>query len=85
VLSRFIAGVAVSTAGGILALIVIGIVKGFYAGMVFFLYFLILSTYLTVLATLATLQYPQFTFQSVSTIPLKNLCFVCISPSIFVG
>jgi hypothetical protein len=84
VLSRFIAGVAVSTAGGIMALIVIGIVKGFYAGIVFFLYFFILSTYLTVLATLATLQYPQFTFQSVSTIPLKNLCFVCISPSISV-
>lgn len=66
VISRLIAGVAVCLAGGFLAFIVIGIIKGFYLALVFFLYFFFLSTYLTILATLAIYQLPGFMFQSVS-------------------
>ena len=66
VLSRLIAGVAVTLSGGFLAFVVIGIVKNFYLGFIFFAYFFLLSTYLTLLATLAIYQLPGFMFQSVS-------------------
>lgn len=65
VLTRFVAGVSVWFAGGILSLIIIGTVKGFYAGFIFFVYLVFLSTYLTLLATLAIYQLPGFMFQSV--------------------
>lgn len=66
VLTRFTAGVAVALVGGILAMIGIGIVKGFAAGAVFFFYFFMLSTYLMTLAALSIYQLPGFHFQSVS-------------------
>lgn len=70
VLTRFIAGIAIALAGGLLSFIIIGIVKGFYAGIVFFLYFFILGMYLMLLATLAIYQYPGYMFQSVSNTPV---------------
>jgi hypothetical protein len=73
VLSRFIGGIALTLAGGLLALIIIGFVKGLYAGLVFFLYFILLSTYLTVLAALSIYQFPGFIFQSVSAISRLSL------------
>lgn len=73
VLTRFIAGVAVCVASGIVALIIIGVSKGFYAGLIFILYYFILSTYLSVLAALAIYQFPGFMFQSVSTIPQESV------------
>lgn len=65
VLTRFIAGFAICFLTGIVALIIIGITTGFYAGFVFFAYYLLLNTYLTLLATLAAYQFPGFVFQSV--------------------
>jgi hypothetical protein len=78
VLTRFIAGTAVCLASGILAFIVISAVKGFYAGLIFFLYFFILSAYLSTLAALAIYQLPGFMFQSVSAIP-PSICFIFVS------
>ena len=66
VLTRFIAGIALCLASGLLALIIIGFIKGFYAGVIFFLYLFLLSTYLTVLAALSIYQFPGFIFESVS-------------------
>jgi hypothetical protein len=69
VLSRFIAGLAVCLSGGVLALIIIGLIKGFFAGLIFMIYFLLLNTYFTLLATLSIYQFPGFMFQSVSKSP----------------
>lgn len=66
ILVRFIAGLAVVLVGGILAMVGIGVVKGFSAGVVFLFYFFMLSTYLMALAALSIYQLPGFHFQSVS-------------------
>lgn len=65
VMTRFIAGVAVTLVGGLIALIAIGCTKGFAAGVLFFLYFFFLATYLMLLSVLAIYQLPGFQFQSV--------------------
>lgn len=64
VLTRFVTGIAVSLGVGTIALIIIGIVKSFYGGFIFFLYLALLSTYFILLATLAIYQLPGFKFQS---------------------
>ncbi|TKA72816.1 hypothetical protein B0A49_05480 [Cryomyces minteri] len=80
VLTRFIAGVAVCLGIGTGALIIIGIIKGFYAGFIFFYYFGVLSTYLTMLATLAIYQLPGFMFQSGRMTVVACLPLLLISP-----
>jgi hypothetical protein len=75
VLTRFIAGLAVTLIAGILAMIGIGISKGFAAGIVFFFYFFMLSTYLMTLAALSIYQLPGFHFQSVSKSPSPSRAF----------
>ncbi|KAF7587108.1 hypothetical protein BBP40_007714 [Aspergillus hancockii] len=67
VLTRFIAGLAVAFVGGIFAMIGIGVVSGFDHGVVFFLYFLMLSTFLMTLSALSVYQLPGFQFQSWNT------------------
>jgi hypothetical protein len=67
VLTRFIAGLAICIAGGLLGFLIIGAIKGFYSGLIFFVYLLFLTTYLSLLATLSIYQMPGFQFQSVST------------------
>ncbi|CZR58560.1 related to glycosyl transferase [Phialocephala subalpina] len=87
VLTRFIAGIAIALAGGLLSFIIIGIVKGFYASIVFFLYFFILSMYLTLLATLAIYQYPGYMFQSGRVVIMTRIPILFISPilTLFIG
>lgn len=80
VLTRFTAGIALSTGLGFSAFIIIGIVKGFYAGFIFFFYFATLATYLTILATLSVYQFPGFTFQSGRTVIVSCLPILLISP-----
>lgn len=65
VMTRFIAGLAVTLVGGLIAFICICCIKSFAAGIVFFLYFFFLSTYLMLLSVLAIYQLPGFQFQSV--------------------
>jgi hypothetical protein len=87
VLSRFIAGLAMCFLGGLLALIVIGIVKGFYGGFIFFIYFVFLTTYLSALATLAIYQLPDFMFQSGRLVIIQCIPILFLSPILttFVG
>ena len=66
VLTRFVAGLAVAFVGGIFAMIGIGVISGFELGVVFFLYFVMLSTFLMTLSALSVYQIPGFQFQSVS-------------------
>ena len=80
VLTRFIAGIAVSLLVGVLALIAIGLVKGFYAGIIFLLYLVCLSTYLNLLGALSIYQYPGFAFQSGRTIVIGCIPILFLSP-----
>ncbi len=80
VLTRLIAGLAISLIVGIGALLVLGGIKGFYAGFIFLFYFFALSTYLTMLATLAVYQFPGFKFQSGRTSVVLCIPILLISP-----
>ncbi|KKK15232.1 hypothetical protein AOCH_000368, partial [Aspergillus ochraceoroseus] len=80
VMTRFIAGLAVAFAAGIIAMIAIGCVKGFAAGVLFFLYFFFLSTYLMVLSVLSIYQLPGFEFQSGRTVIITCIPILFISP-----
>lgn len=82
VITRFVAGMAVVLAGGILSLILIGVTEGFYAGAVFFCYLLFLTTYLILLATLAIYQLPGFMFQSGRLTIVACLPILLLSPII---
>jgi hypothetical protein len=72
VLTRFVAGIAFASVAGLGAMVGIIVVKGIEAGLVFFFYFAMLTTYLLALSTLSIYQLPGSRFQSVST-------FQCIS------
>ncbi|KAL5333162.1 hypothetical protein BJX70DRAFT_403870 [Aspergillus crustosus] len=80
VMTRFIAGLAVALVGGLIAMIVIGCIKGFAAGVLFFLYFFFLSAYLMVLSVLAIYQLPGFHFQSGRTVIMTCIPILFISP-----
>ncbi|KAI9794230.1 MAG: hypothetical protein M1816_006156 [Peltula sp. TS41687] len=64
ILSRFVAGVALSLLGAVLAFPIIIPARGAYAAVIFFLYFMGLTLYLFLMAILANLQYPGYSFQS---------------------
>lgn len=80
VLTRLTAGVAVSLFVGLVALIAVGFVKGFYSGLIFFLYLVCLSTYLNLLGTLSIYQYPGFAFRSGRTVVITCIPILFISP-----
>ncbi|OOF93578.1 glycosyltransferase family 4 protein [Aspergillus carbonarius ITEM 5010] len=80
VLTRFIAGLAVALVGGIIALIVVGVLKGFAAGILFFLYFVMLSTYLMTLSALSVYQLPGYQFQSGRSTIMACIPILFISP-----
>ena len=80
IMTRLIAGLAVVFIGGIIAMIVLGCIHGFAAGVLFFLYFFFLSTYLMLLSVLAIYQLPGFHFQSGRTIIISCVPILFISP-----
>ncbi|KAJ9112226.1 hypothetical protein QFC22_006310 [Naganishia vaughanmartiniae] len=80
VLTRWIAGLAVTLLVGVVSLIVIGLVKGFYAGLIFFLYLICLSTYLISLGALSNYQYPGFAFHSGRTVIITCVPILFLSP-----
>ncbi|KAJ9092274.1 hypothetical protein QFC21_006916 [Naganishia friedmannii] len=80
VLTRLIAGIAVSLLVGITTLTAIGLVRGFYAGFIFFLYLGCLSTYLNLLGALSIYQYPGFAFQSGRTVIITCVPILFLSP-----
>jgi hypothetical protein len=66
VLTRFIAGIAIALVGGLGGMVAVIIVQGTTAGLVFFYYFAMLTTYLLTLSVLSVYQLPGSSFQSVS-------------------
>ena len=67
VLTRFVAGIAITLVGGLGGMVGIIVVRGITAGLVFFFYFAMLTTYLFTLSALSVYQLPGSSFQSVST------------------
>ncbi|KAL4914633.1 hypothetical protein BDW62DRAFT_204388 [Aspergillus aurantiobrunneus] len=80
VMTRFIAGLAIALVGGLVAMIAIGCIKGFAAGVLFFLYFFFLSAYLMLLSALAIYQFPGFQFQSGRTVIMSCIPILFVSP-----
>ena len=66
VVTRLIGGIAFTIGGGVLGFILLGIFKGFTAGIVFFLYLVALTSYFCLLAALANFEYPGSSYLSVS-------------------
>ncbi|KAH2311335.1 hypothetical protein LV164_000399 [Aspergillus fumigatus] len=80
VLTRFIAGVAVVSVGGLFAFIGIGIAKGFVSGVVFTAYLVMLTIYLMTLSALSIYQLPGFQFQSGRTVIMSCIPILFVSP-----
>ncbi|RMZ78616.1 hypothetical protein DV738_g3716, partial [Chaetothyriales sp. CBS 135597] len=87
VVTRWIAGISVVLAGGVLAFVILAIVKGVYAAVIFFLYLVLLTTYFSTLAALAIYQLPGFDFQSGRTAIILCIPLLWVSPvlTLFVG
>ena len=68
VLTRLIGGIAFTIGGGILGFVLLGIFRGFTAGIIFFLYLVALTSYFCLLAALANFEYPGSSYLSVSAI-----------------
>jgi hypothetical protein len=66
VLTRFVAGIAIALVGGLGGMVGIAVIRGITAGLVFFFYFAMLTTYLLTLSALSIYQIPGSRFQSVS-------------------
>lgn len=65
VVTRLVGGFAFTLVIATIGLIVFGVLDSFATGIIFFLYLIALTTYLTLLAALANFQYPSSAFQSV--------------------
>lgn len=66
VVTRLVGGLAFTLAVGVIGFVAVGATNGIASGVIFFLYLVALTSYLTLLATLANFQYPGSAFQSVS-------------------
>lgn len=80
VLIRLIAGIAFTIAGGLIGFIAISSVKGPRAGIVFYLYLISLTIYLSGFACLASFSYPGSSFLSGRKIILASIPILFISP-----
>jgi hypothetical protein len=76
VLTRFIAGIAIALVGGLGGMVAVIIVNGATAGLIFFYYFAMLTTYLLTLSVLSVYQLPGSSFQSVS---ISQQCLTLVS------
>ncbi|TQS36907.1 hypothetical protein Golomagni_02634 [Golovinomyces magnicellulatus] len=82
VMTRLIGGLAFTLTVGIIGFICLSITEGLWAGYIFFLYLIALTSYLCLLATLANFQYPGSAFLSGRPIILVLVLFLLISPII---
>ncbi|KAK4561665.1 hypothetical protein LTR86_004344 [Recurvomyces mirabilis] len=80
VLTRLVACAALCLGVGGMAFIIIGILDGFYGAWIFFFYYVILTSYLTLLATLALYQVPGFSFQSGRTVIVAWVPILFVPP-----
>lgn len=79
VLSRWVAGLAITIIAGIIGFICIAAIKGPYPALIFLLYLVMLSTYLSTLAALSIYQLPGHIFQS------GRLTVMCCIPILFIS
>ncbi|RKF78556.1 putative glycosyl group 1 family protein [Golovinomyces cichoracearum] len=82
VMTRLIGGLAFTLTVGIIGFISLSITEGLWAGYIFFLYLIALTSYLCLLATLANFQYPGSAFLSGRPIIIVLVLFLLISPII---
>lgn len=82
VVTRMVGGLAFTLAIATIGLTAVGAINGIGAGVVFFLYLMALTTYLTLLATLANFQYPGTAFNSGRPVIVMVIPFLFISPII---
>ncbi|KAL2002885.1 hypothetical protein VTN02DRAFT_5671 [Thermoascus thermophilus] len=80
VLIRLIAGLAFTVAGGLIGFVAISILKSPRAGIVFYLYLIVLTAYLSVFATIACFSFPGTTFLSGRKVILVCIPILFISP-----
>ncbi|KAK2764485.1 hypothetical protein FQN54_009180 [Arachnomyces sp. PD_36] len=80
VLTRLIAGFAFTLAGSLIGFVVMSSVKGPRAGIIFFLYFIALTVYLTTFAAIASFSFPGTSFLSGRKIILICIPFLVVSP-----
>jgi glycosyltransferase involved in cell wall biosynthesis len=80
VLTRFVAGVAIILVVGAAGLVGFGVSRGIEAGIVFFFYFAMLTTYLMTLSALSIYQVPGSSFQSGRTVIMTCIPILFISP-----
>lgn len=80
VLTRLIAGFAFTVAGSLLGFVVMSSVKGPRAGIIFFLYFIGLTVYLTTFAAIASFSFPGTSFLSGRKVILLCIPFLVVSP-----
>ena len=64
-LTRVIGGIVFTSVLALIALVVVGAIKGFYGGAIFLLYLMVLTTYLYLLGLMANLQFPGSPLPSV--------------------
>ena len=76
VVTRLIGGLAFTLVCSCVGLAAVGATNGIWAGVVFFLYLLALTSYLCLLASLANFSYPGSAFESVRSLShfVKKLC-----------
>ncbi|KAH7383582.1 glycosyltransferase family 4 protein [Cadophora sp. MPI-SDFR-AT-0126] len=82
VVTRMVGGLAFTLAIATIGLTAVGAINGVGAGVVFFLYLIALTSYLTLLATLANFQYPGTAFNSGRPVIVMVIPFLFISPII---
>lgn len=73
-LTRVIGGIAFTSILALLALVVVGAIKGFYGGAIFLLYVMVLTSYLYLLGLMANLQFAGGPLPSVSFPPQISPC-----------
>ncbi|KAL2828818.1 hypothetical protein BJY01DRAFT_255241 [Aspergillus pseudoustus] len=79
-MTRFVAGVAVVLTTSTVTFIGIGIAQSFRSAIIFFVYLIILTTYLMVVSTLGIYEMPGHRFQSGRLVIVKCLPILLISP-----
>ena len=80
VLTRFVAGLAITITVSVAALIAISVIKSITIAFVFIFYFSMLSIYLMTLAALSIYQLPGDRFQSGRTVIMRCLPILLVSP-----
>ncbi|KAK1140555.1 hypothetical protein N8T08_010301 [Aspergillus melleus] len=80
VLTRLIAGIAFTVAGGLIGFVAISGVNGPRAGIIFYLYLIALTIYFSAFASLASFSYPGSSFLSGRTVIFACIPILFISP-----